>query len=87
MKIRIDQQKHAANCIRQIREIVRGYPGSCQLQLLIRLDDGSEVLLKSHSTQVEINPQLRARIDDLLGPGHYHLIAGPSLRGNGNGRK
>jgi DNA polymerase-3 subunit alpha len=89
--IRVDQQIHGENILPQIREIVRGYPGNRDLELLLSLDDGSRVHLKSQGLKLEITAELKQRVEDLLGPGYYHLITTPPKpaagNGNGNGRR
>src|SRR5262249_34854170 len=69
IRIRIDAAHHSTDMLTKVREILRGYPGNCELQLLISLEDGSHVLLKSQRVQLEITPELRGRLDDLLGLG------------------
>ncbi|MEO1974277.1 MAG: OB-fold nucleic acid binding domain-containing protein, partial [Pirellulaceae bacterium] len=86
IRVRLDAEKQGTEILPQIREILRGYPGRCELQIAISLADGSIVHLKSQSMPVEVSSQLRTRIDDLLGPGNYRLItqvpsAGPSSKG------
>lgn len=78
--------------LQDLREILRGYPGKCELNLVIALNDGSRVHLKSESMAVDLNPEMRSRIDALLGPGNFQLIAAPpSARkpkpANGNGSR
>jgi DNA polymerase-3 subunit alpha len=77
--------------LQDLREILRGYPGKCELNLVVALDDGSRVHLKSETMSVDLNPQMRSRIDALLGPGNFQLIAAPpatrkpsSAHGNGS---
>ena len=85
--IRIDQRVHPADVLAKVREIVRGYPGSRDLELVLSLDDGSRVHLRSQSMQLEINAELRRRVDELLGPGYYQLITTPPKPSNGNGNR
>ncbi len=89
--IRIDQRVHGSDVLPKIREIVRGYPGDRELELLLSLDDGSRVHLKAQRLQLEITPELRRRVEDLLGAGSYQLITTPpkpaSGSGNGNGQR
>ncbi|MFV1964816.1 MAG: DNA polymerase III subunit alpha [Pirellulaceae bacterium] len=90
--IRVDEEAHGAPKLAQVREIVRGYPGRCELQLLLRLQDGSRVHLKSHRIQVEVTNEMRERLDELLGPGNLRLITTRPVTGNGrrqrgNGRR
>jgi DNA polymerase-3 subunit alpha len=74
-----------------LHEILRGYPGACEVELAMVLDDGTKLLLKCNSPRVQLCPELRTRLDDLLGPGHVKLIAPPpssrdtASRNNGNG--
>lgn len=56
-----------------LREIVRGYPGQKSLKLRLDLEDGGRVLLES-GRRVELTPELRRRVDELLGEGHFRLL-------------
>ena len=58
-----------------LREIVRGYPGGKSLKLALALEDGGRVQLDC-PTGVDLNPELRRRVDDLLGPGAFRLTGG-----------
>ena len=85
--IRVDQREHGEEGLRRLKEIVRGYPGDCELQVVLQTEDGHRVFLKSNSLRVELNPELRARVDDLLGSGNYRrLAAPPTPRENGTSR-
>jgi DNA polymerase-3 subunit alpha len=74
-----------------LHEILRGYPGTCEVELAMVLAEGTKLLLKCNAPRVQLCPELRARLDDLLGPGNVKLIApSPSSRDstartNGNG--
>jgi DNA polymerase-3 subunit alpha len=81
--VRVDEQSHGLETLAHVREIVRGYPGPCELRLLLCLEDGSRVHLKSHRLQVEVTTEMRSRIDDLLGPGNLRLITAKPTTGNG----
>jgi DNA polymerase-3 subunit alpha len=72
--IRVDEERHGTDKLKQVREVVRGYPGGCELQLVLSLRDGTRVYLRSNKLRVEVNSELRQRIDDLLGAGHFGLI-------------
>jgi DNA polymerase-3 subunit alpha len=88
--IRLDAAKHG-KLLPKVKEIVRGYPGNRSLQLMLCLEDGSRVHLKSNTIQVDIHPELRQRVDDLLGSGHWQLVTSPpklaGSNGNGNGAR
>jgi DNA polymerase-3 subunit alpha len=74
-----------------LHEILRGYPGACEVELAMVLADGAKLLLKCNAPRVQLCPELRTRLDDLLGPGNVKLIAPPpssresSASNNGNG--
>lgn len=80
MVIRVDEANHGTDRLAQVREIVRGYPGRCELHLLLQLRDGHRVHMQSHQIRVEVNYELRERIDDLLGPGNLRLLTAKSGR-------
>jgi DNA polymerase-3 subunit alpha len=89
--IRIDEARHGESGLSQLREIVRGYPGNKPLRLRLDLADGGAVNLDCPQTRLEISPDLRRRVDDLLGPGNFKLLgAGPprpkAKPKNGKGR-
>jgi DNA polymerase-3 subunit alpha len=86
--IRVDEDKNGAAGIKQLYEIVRGYPGDCPLQLMLQMSDGSRVVLESQSIRVAVQPELRQRVDDLLGAGHFRLlIEPPKPKQSRNGRQ
>jgi len=58
-------------------EILRGYPGDCELQLLVCLADGRRAFLKSERVRLDLNAEMRSRVDALLGPGNVRLISAP----------
>ncbi len=83
--IRVDEAEHGVSCLPKLREILRGYPGSKELQLLLRLQDGKQVKLRANGLKVEVGDEMRTRIDDLLGKGNFQLVLAPPSRGNSNG--
>jgi DNA polymerase-3 subunit alpha len=78
--IRLHQQQHGEAGLAGLYEVLRGYPGKCELQLVVCLDDGSRVFMKSDSVRVDLNAEMRSRVDALLGPGNLRLIAAPMSR-------
>jgi hypothetical protein len=72
--IRVDERTHGSDSLPKIHEIVRGYPGDRELQLILCLQDGSRVFLKSHRLRIDICAELRSRLDDLLGRGNLQVI-------------
>jgi DNA polymerase-3 subunit alpha len=87
--IRIDAQRHGERGLEGLYEILRGYPGKCEVQLAISLEDGNRVLCACDKLRVTIHPEMRTRVDDLLGPGNVRLLAASASRAtpatNGNG--
>ncbi len=81
LRIVIEEKRHDEETLRRLKEILRYYPGRQAVELLIVLEDGARVLLRSEM-RVAIGPELRERIDALLGgAGHQLLMARP--QGNG----
>jgi len=87
--IRLDEQPHGVRGLEQLHEILRGYPGNCELQLVLRLADGSQVTCSCDGMRVELNAEMRGRVEDLLGAGSLRPVAArpkPMSSGhNGNG--
>jgi DNA polymerase-3 subunit alpha len=82
----LDESRSNSTTLKQVHEIVRGYPGSREVHVLLALSDGRRVQVKANRLRVDITPELRARVDDLLGPGHMRLITSPLAPGNGHRR-
>jgi DNA polymerase-3 subunit alpha len=89
--IRVDESQHGPEKLNQLHEILRGYPGKAELQLMICLADGSKVSMNCSDLSLTITAEMRTRVDDLLGPGNFRLItAAPTVgakNGNGWGRR
>ncbi|MDM4014529.1 DNA polymerase III subunit alpha [Roseiconus lacunae] len=73
MRIRLDEEKHEIQTLKLLREILRGYPGNQELLFSMRLAEGETVHLKS-GMKVHVTPEMRTRVDDLLGQGCYRLM-------------
>jgi DNA polymerase-3 subunit alpha len=89
--IRVREDVHGADLLTPLREIVRGYPGSKPLRLRLELTDGGSVLVDCKGS-VAIDPELRRRVEELLGPGSFRIIGGapkptPPQRAAQNGRR
>ena len=84
--IRLLEEVHGVCAVEQLYEILRGYPGNCDLQLLICLSDGSRVSCNCEGFRIEVNPEMRNRVEELLGPGNVRLVTVPAAstsRANG----
>ena len=79
MIICLDEAQGDAGTLKKIHEIVRGYPGQLELHFYLSLGDAGRVRLKSRRLHVDITPELRGRVDDLLGPGHVQRITTPPV--------
>jgi DNA polymerase-3 subunit alpha len=77
IRLLIDENRHESQTLKSIREIVRGYPGSKQLQFLLNLSDGSRVKMSSQTLRVEINEEMQNRLIDLLGQGCVQMVVEP----------
>ncbi|HLA83354.1 MAG TPA: DNA polymerase III subunit alpha [Thermoguttaceae bacterium] len=80
IRVRIIEQAHGQRGLEQLHEILRGYPGACPLHLHLALADGTQVTCRCKKG-VEINAEMRRRVDELLGPGNVRMVA--ATRGNG----
>ena len=81
VRILLDENDHDEASISGLREILRGYPGKTALLFSMTLKEGEVVHLKTDKYRVDVTQEMRTRIDDLLGPGHYKLMMSkPSAR-------
>lgn len=88
VRIRVDEDQHGPMALKQLYEILRGYPGPHQVQLVLQLSDGSLASLTSKGMRVDVDPEMRSRVDDLLGPGNFRLmIKPPKPNENGGNRR
>ena len=71
--VRVSEETHGLRGLEQLHEIVRGYPGPLSLELRLWLADGSKARCEC-DLRVAADPQMRERIDELLGPGNFRLI-------------
>ena len=88
--IRVLESQHGVPTLEKLYEILRGYPGSCELQLLLVLADGARVPCHCEDFRVDVNPEMRRRVEELLGPGNIRLLAAqvssPGRKNGHNGR-
>jgi DNA polymerase III subunit alpha len=86
----VDERNADSGTLKTLHEILRGYPGNRDLFFLVALSDGSQVQLKSHRIRIDIQPELRRRLEELLGPGRTRSIIAPPTTGSNsrsNGRR
>jgi DNA polymerase-3 subunit alpha len=72
--VRLDEQKHGSEGLRKLHEISRAYPGKCDLQLQLALADGRHVLMTSGKLRVDIVPEYRRRVEELVSPDNFRLL-------------
>lgn len=88
IRIELDENLHGDETLTKLREIVRGYPGYQDLLFSLRIDSGEVVHVKSGKYQVTVTPEMRGRLDDLLGTGRYRLMMSrPQVSSGGGGRR
>ncbi|MGE0609309.1 MAG: DNA polymerase III subunit alpha [Pirellulales bacterium] len=90
--VKIEEQRHNVEQLERLREIFRSYPGNCELELWLWLADGAKVKCKTASVRVAPDPEMRERVEELLGSGNFRFMAAaptsslaPRQNGNGNG--
>jgi DNA polymerase-3 subunit alpha len=72
--VRINEESHGLPALEQLRELAEEFRGDAELRLLLCLADGNRLELKSDSLRVEVGADLRARIDEILGPGNVRVL-------------
>jgi DNA polymerase III subunit alpha len=83
--VRVLEESHGTEKLELLHEVLRSYPGNCELQLLLCLADGSRVSCRCDKMRLAVNPEMQSRVDDLLGPGNVRLLtAAPT--GSASGR-
>jgi len=76
ISIRVREEEHGLAALEKLREIVRGYPGTKPLKIHLALADGGNVTIDCPNYGVAIDPELRRRIEDLLGVANFKFIPG-----------
>ena len=71
--IRVREEAQGIDILTSLREIVRGYPGTKPLRLRLELAEGGSVTLDCAKSAVAIDPELRRRVEELLGPGSFRV--------------
>jgi DNA polymerase-3 subunit alpha len=74
IRVLLNQATQGQDILQRLYEVVRGYPGTSELNLVLDLEDGARVFMKSNKIRVEVNEELRTRLEDLVGPDHLQFI-------------
>ena len=80
LAVRISEQTHGPQAVRDVYEIVRGHPGNRRLRIDLRLADGTSVKLDAHKLKIDVTGQLCQRLEAYLGAGAVEML----VNGQGN---
>jgi hypothetical protein len=72
--------------LEMLHEILRGYPGDSQFELVLCLADGRKVSCRCETFRIANNAEMRSRVEELLGADNFRLITARPSAGNGRGR-
>jgi DNA polymerase III subunit alpha len=73
--VTVNESRHGEKGLKDVYEILRGYPGKRRLELKLVLDDGSEVKLRS-DVKVDVTKDLCSRLEQYLGTGTVEMLVG-----------
>ncbi len=85
IRINVDQTKHDVELLPKLNEVLRGYPGSQEVSVSVKMETGDTVQVVSKKHRVNITPELRGRLDNLLGLDSHALLIAPPKPSSGNG--
>lgn len=83
IRLQLDCNQQEEGILTTIREIVRGYPGKQELLFTLKMEDGAFVHLKSGRFSVDVNMELRQRLEDLLGSDSCRMLMNKPKLGTG----
>ena len=86
IRVRVVEESHGVKKLEMLHEILRGYPGECPLELLLCLADGRKISCRCDTFRIANNPEMRGRVEELLGAENFRLITARPGGGNGRGR-
>lgn len=75
--VRVSELDHGPDILHKVREVVRAYPGNSELQLLLQLESGLRVNMRSNRVRIDVTMELRNRLEDLLGTGNMQVMTTP----------
>lgn len=87
LRINVNQQKHDVELLPRLHEVLRGYPGNMEVLVSLLMETGDTVQLRSGKHKVSITPELRGRLDDLLGAESHSLLVSPPKPKQSNGQR
>jgi DNA polymerase-3 subunit alpha len=86
IRVRVIEETHGVKKLEMLYEILRGYRGEVPFELSLALADGRRINCRCDNFRVANNPEMRSRVEELLGAENIRLITGRSGGGNGRGR-
>jgi len=89
VSVRLRERLGGVEGVNRLYEILRCYPGDKRIRLQLDLDDGTRVFVNPPAMRVEINAEMRRRVEELVGMENFRLVVDrPKSNGNGsrNGR-
>ncbi len=86
IRVRVLEETHGLKKLEMLHEILRGYPGECQVELLLCLADGRRISCRCDTFRVANDAEMRGRVESLLGAENLRLITARPSGGNGRSR-
>lgn len=86
LRIHVYQDRHEEELMPRLNEVLRGYPGTMEVNVALKMATGETVQLRSKKHRVAITPELRGRLDDLLGDNSHSLLVSPPKPSSGGGK-
>ena len=83
IRVRVLEETHGLKKLEMLHEILRGYPGECQVELLLCLADGRRISCRCDTFRVANDAEMRGRVESLLGAENLRLITARPSGGNG----
>jgi DNA polymerase-3 subunit alpha len=83
VRVRVIEETHGVKKLEMLYEILRGYRGEVPFELSLALTDGRKITCRCDNFKIANNPEMRGRVEELLGAENIRLITG---RSGGNGR-
>jgi len=78
VRIRVDETRHGVKKLEELYEVLRLYNGgNCAVELVLCLADGTKVRCECEKLRLTMDPDMRRRVDELLGPGNLRALAAP----------
>ncbi len=78
IRVRLIEETHGAKKLEMLYEILRGYRGNVPFELLLALTDGRKISCRCDTFRVANNPEMRNRVEELLGAGEFPVNHRPA---------